>query len=303
MPLSDNALQDVLRMIIKAEPYRKPVINEISDDFLEFTVRFFKDVAYAKLEGMGIDEDWYKRYFLEGDFVPSQKLVYAGLNDKTVLNVFGSSSQKVILRAAPEYYDELLHRVDALIDREFAQVRFALTIKYNDFSVELNLKESLIVINVLGAKHAEIRGAAWSRLGKRLEIPLMLTLARLYEVPRDNYAGKGLSAESRDVDFQFLDKYGNSFRCEVKLVGKGNPESSDSPMARRSNIMVAHTLSSNNKRQLTDRGHHWIELRKAGGYKKAYEVLSYLKIPCVEFDGDLDTALDEIIPAVFEEIT
>ncbi|MDE2820601.1 MAG: CfrBI family restriction endonuclease [Chloroflexota bacterium] len=303
MPLADEALQNVLRMILKGEHYRKAVINEISDDFLRFTVRFFKEIATAKIEGMGITDDWYKRYFLEGRYPPKESLVYTGLNDKTVLNIYGSASRSVILKVVPEYYDELMQRVSDLISSEFSNIRLTMTIRYNDCSVELSFRETLIIVNTLAAKHAEIRGGAWSGLGKRLELPLMLTLAKLYHVPPSHYAGKGLTGENREVDFHFLSRSGDQFFCEVKLMGKGNPESADSTIARRSNIFIAQTLSDKNKSQLTNRGHHWVELGAVDGYRRIHTVFSYLDIPCAEFTGDLDSALDDIIPEVFQEIT
>lgn len=303
MPLTDSALQNVLRMILKGEHYRKAVLSEISDDFFRFTVRFFKDVATAKIEGMEITEDWYKRYFLEGRFPPKETLIYTGLNDKSVVNIYGSASQRVILEVVPEYYTELMQRVDDLISNDFPNIRLSMAIKYNDCSVELSFRETLIVVNTLAAKHAEIRGGAWSGLGKRLELPLMLALAKLYRVPSNRYAGKGLTGENREVDFHFLSRSGDQFFCEVKLMGKGNPESADSTIARRSNIFIAQTLSDKNKSQLTNRGHHWVELGAADGYKRIHTVFTYLDIPCEDFTGDLDSALDEIIPQVFAEIS
>lgn len=302
MPLTDSALQNVLRMILKGEHYRKAVLSEISDDFFRFTVRFFKDVASAKIEGLEITEDWYKRYFLEGRFPPKETLIYTGLNDKSVVNIYGSASRRVILEVVPEYYRELMQRVDDLISNGFPNIRLSMAIKYNDCSVELSFRETLIVVNTLAAKHAEIRGGAWSGLGKRLELPLMLTLAKLYQVPSNHYAGKGMTGESREVDFHFLSKSGDQFFCEVKLMGKGNPESADSTIARRSNIFIAQTLSIKNKSQLTNRGHHWIELGAPDGFKRMFTVFSYLDVPCVEFKGDLDAALDDIIPQIFAEI-
>lgn len=302
MPLTDSALQNVLRMILKGEHYRKAVLSEISDDFFRFTVRFFKDVATAKIDGMEITEDWYKRYFLEGRFPPKETLIYTGLNDKSVVNIYGSASRRVILQVVPEYYTELMQRVDDLISNDFPNIRLSMAIKYNDCSVDLSFRETLIVVNTLAAKHAEIRGGAWSGLGKRLELPLMLTLAKLYQVPPSHYAGKGLTGESREVDFHFLSNSGDQFFCEVKLMGKGNPESADSTIARRSNIFIAQTLSDKNKSQLTNRGHHWVELSAPDGYKRMFTVFTYLDVPCVEFAGDLDAALDEIIPQVFDEI-
>ncbi len=302
MALSGNALQNILRMILKGEHYRKAVIHQISDDFLKFSVQFFKDIVYAKLDGIGIDEDWYKQYFLEGQFPAKDSAIYAGLNNKSVFNIYGTSTREVIMKVAPAYYEEMMQRVNELIKSDYGDLDLQLTISYQGVSVNLTLQETMIVVNTLGAKHSEIRGGAWSGLGKRLEIPLMLTLAKLYQVPRANYSGKGLTGESREVDFHFLSKSGDQYFCEVKLMGKGNPESADSTIARRSNIFIAQTLSETNRSQLTNRGHHWVELGAADGYKRTFTVFTYLDIPCLEFAGDLDPALDEIIPQVFQEI-
>ena len=302
MPLTDSALQNVLRMILKGEHYRKAVIHQISDDFLKFSVKYFKDIVYAKLDGIGIDEDWYKQCFLQGKFPAKDTAIYAGLNAKSIFNIYGSSTRAVVMEVAPAYYEELMQRVDTLIKSDYDDLDLHLTINYQGVSVNLTLQETLIVVNTLAAKHSEIRGGAWSGLGKRLELPLMLALAKLYQVPTSHYAGKGLTGENREVDFHFLSRSGDQFFCEVKLMGKGNPESADSTIARRSNIFIAQTLSEKNKSQLTNRGHHWVELGAVEGYKRIFTVFTYLDIPCVEFDGDLDSALDSIVPQVFEEI-
>ncbi|MCY3717691.1 MAG: CfrBI family restriction endonuclease [Chloroflexi bacterium] len=303
MALSRESLPQVLRMILKGEHYRKVVVDEISSDFMRFTVAFFKDIAYAKIEGMGIDEDWYKRYFLTGRYSKDDTAIYAGLNNKTIVNIYGSAARKVVFKVAPEYYDDMMERVQSLISSEFPDIRVGMSIRYNNCSVDLSFRESLIVLNTLATKHAEIRGGAWSGLGKRLELPLMLTLAKLFQVPRDFYSGKGLTGESREVDFHFINRAGDRFFCEVKLMGKGNPESADSTIARRSNIFIAHTLSERNKSQLTNRGHHWVALGEDAGYARMGTVFSYLDIPCAPFHGDLDSALDTILPFVFEEIS
>ena len=302
MPLSRDALPQVLRMIMKGEHHRRVVLDEISSDFMRFTVSFFKDIAYAKIEGMGIDEDWYKRYFLSGNFPKDDTAIYAGLNNKSIVNIYGGASRQVVFTVAPEYYDDMMERVQSLISREFPDIRLGMTIDYNDLCARLSFRESLIVLNTLAAKHAEIRGGAWSGLGKRLELPLMLTLAKLFQIPRDCYSGKGLTGESREVDFHFINRAGDQFYCEVKLMGKGNPESADSTIARRSNIFIAHTLSERNKSQLNNRGHHWVELGAPDGYQRMHTVFDYLGVPCAPFSGDLEAALDDIIPAVFAEI-
>jgi len=62
-----------------------------------------------------------------------------------------------------------------------------LTIKFKGVSVDLNINESLIVINSLAVKRAALRGGLWSTAGKRVEKPLMQTLCKLYDVPNENY--------------------------------------------------------------------------------------------------------------------
>ena len=302
MALSNKALQNILRMILKSEHYRKVIIEQITDEFFQFTIGYFKDIIAAKLDGEEIDADWYKRYFLTGRFKPEETVVYAGLNQKTVTNIYGSSARNVVFEVTSDYYDELIDKVDALVSADFSNVEIILTIKYNSVSVELTLSETLIVVNTLGAKRLQIRGGAWSDIGKKLELPLMLVLAKLYQVPSGHYAGKGLSGEGRDVDFHFIDSSRNRYRCEVKLMGKGNPESADAAIARDTNIFVADTLSALNKEQLPQRGCHWVELRADKGYKKMFDIFTELGIPCVEFDGSLDQVLDRIIADVFAEI-
>jgi len=302
MALSNNALQNVLRMILKSEHYRKAVIDQITDDFLQFTVQYFREIFLAKYDGKKIDMEWYRKYFLEGRFSTKETAIYAGLNDKTIRNIYGSSARNVVVEVTPDYHNELIDKVSALVNDDFSDVEINLTIKYNQASVDLTLSETLIVVNTLGVKRSEIRGGAWSGLGKKLELPLMLTLAKLYQVPFRHYAGKGLSGEGRDVDFHFIDQSENRYRCEVKLMGKGNPESADAAVARDTDIFIADTLSSLNKEQLPQRGCYWVELRADEGYKKIFEVFTELDIPCVEFDGDLDCALDSLIPEVFAEI-
>ena len=58
----------------------------------------------------------------------------------------------------------------------------------------------------------------------------------------------------REVDFYLIndDKF---YRCEVKLMGKGNPESADAIFARESSIFVADKLSDLNFKGLEVEGY------------------------------------------------
>lgn len=163
----------------------------------------------------------------------------------------------------------------------------------------MNISESLIVINTLAVKRAELRGGAWSTAVKQVEKILMLTLCKLYQVPHANYDLRDLTTSKREVDFYLIDLDERRYQCEVKLMGKGNPESADATIARASDVFVADKLSNLNKEQLTSLNVRWVELPSEGGYRKFKMILDELGIPNSEFSDDLDTRLNEIFNEIF----
>ena len=78
----------------------------------------------------------------------------------------------------------------------------------------------------------------------------MTTLCALSRVPLKYFQQSVLPAsdseeEEREADFELVDNTGHEeYRCEVKLMGKGNPESADAPHARNTQVFVANTLSA-----------------------------------------------------------
>jgi hypothetical protein len=110
-----------------------------------------------------------------------------------------------------------------------------------------------------------------------------------------------LTKQGREVDFHFIDPDGRKYFCEVKLMGKGNPESADAAIARDSEIFVADTLSDLNKTQLTQRETYWIALRDNEGYRRLYSILYDLGIPAQDFAGNLEERLEAILGSLFED--
>jgi hypothetical protein len=164
-------------------------------------------------------------------------------------------------------------------------------------SVELNINESLIIINTLAVKRSELRGGIWSTAGKCVEKPLMKTLCMLYSVDSKYYTAVFKKDSSkkfdREIDF-YLKNNSSSYCCEVKLMGRGNPESADAVIARNTNIFIADTLSEQNKNQLNHLGVYWVELHIHEGYKRFKTVLEKLSIPFTDFKGNLADALNNI---------
>jgi len=301
MTLTQQVTKKIVKKLIAGEDYRIEIVTLINAEFLQFAIDFFKRVASAKLSNEDITVDWYKKEMLSTDLTSDEIAIHSGLNRKTITNMFNSGRREIVINASYEHYDTLYQAIDDLTKVE--DLNLTLHIKFNKVSVELDINESLIVINTLAVKRAALRGGLWSTAGKQTEGPLMQTLCKLFQVSEKNYSLK-LKAKrvrkgevNREIDFFLIEKE-NIHKCEVKLMGKGNPESADAVIARDSKVFVADKLSDQNKAQLDKLGIEWVELRGEVGCNRFYNVLKNLKIPCKKFKGSLEKRVDEILSEI-----
>ena len=163
----------------------------------------------------------------------------------------------------------------------------------------MNINESLIVINTLAVKRSALRGGLWSTAGKRTEKYLMKTLCQIFEVPPKYYDQSKLISSMREIDFYLITDTKN-YRCEVKLMEKGNPESADAIFARESQLFVADKMSDLNKKQAEQLNVEWVELRTKEGYKRFTKVLDKFKIPYKSLNTDINKKLDIIFRKIFD---
>ena len=298
MTLTDQVVKSIITRLIKSQDYRIEIVNLINAEFLQFAVEFFKKIAYAKLDSEEITIEWYKRAFLDKDLSSDDIAIYSGLNKKTISNMYGTAAKTVVIEAANEHFETLYESIQSLVELEKG-IDLTLNIKMKSVSVDLNVSESLIVINTLAVKRAALRGGLWSTAGKSAEKYLMLTLCKLFQVPECNYDAsyfvkdKGKKVD-REVDFYLLNN-GNEYLCEVKLMGKGNPESADAIIARDSNVFVADTLSQQNKNQCEQLGISWVALREQDGFKRFKLILEKYGIPHINYKGNIDQDLSIIL--------
>ncbi|MDR1141748.1 MAG: CfrBI family restriction endonuclease [Planctomycetaceae bacterium] len=301
MTLNNQIVKNIVTRVIKSQDYRIEIANLINADFLQFAVEFFKKIVNAKLNSENITIDWYKNTFIN-ECLPSNDIaINSGLNKKTISNMYGTATKTIVLEAANEHFESLYNCIQKLVETE-KEIDLILTIKMKSISVDLNVSESLIVINTLAVKRSALRGGLWSTAGKSVEKYLMLTLCKLYRLPEENYnaahfvKNKGKKVD-REIDFYLLNN-GKEYLCEVKLMGKGNPENADSIIARDSNIFIADTLSQQNKNQCDQLGIHWVALRDKDGYKRFGLVLEKLGIPHKDYQDNLDNDLPIILDSI-----
>ena len=304
MTLTEQVVRNIIKKLLKGDDYRIEVVSLINSEFLQFAIDFFKKIVDAKLKNQDITVDWYKKEFLDPSLSSEDIAINAGLNKKTIHNMYNSSTKSIVIDASNQHYDYLFTEIKNLVEND-PDIDLMLTIKFKGVSVDLNINESLIVINTLAVKRAALRGGLWSTAGKRVEKPLMQTLCKLYDVPNENYYLKINDKTIQDADFTrevdfYLTQGGDQYKCEVKLMGIGNPESADAVIARDSRVFIADKLSITNKKQLDSLNIEWVELRSKEGFKRFEKVLDQLNIPHKLLPPDIDQKLDEIFKEIFQ---
>jgi len=300
MRLTDEVIKKIIHKVLEGEDYRIEVITLIDAEFLQYVIEFFKKVVDAKLRNENISVDWYKKEFIKSSLPKEDIAINAGLNMKTISNMYNTATREIVLEASTEHYDALYESIKALIEED-QELNIVLTIKFRGVSVDLDINESLVVINTLAVKRAALRGGLWSTAGKSVEKPLLKTLCMLFNVPSKHFDQTQLPESLREVDFYLIgNKPNERYRCEVKLMGKGNPESADVIYARDTKVFIADKLSDLNKKQLNNAGTEWVELRDRTGYRRFLTVLRNLKIPYTDFEGDFDSKLPQIFSKIFE---
>ncbi|TNB61774.1 CfrBI family restriction endonuclease [Campylobacter helveticus] len=276
-------IQSVVAKLLQGDDYREEVINAINLEFLDFALDFFKAILEAKMQDYALNLEWYKTHFINNvKLKPDEAAIYAGMNKKTISNIYGSATKEVVLNVI-DYLESLLTSLGDSSDN----IGITLKITYKNIAVELNLSESLLVINALATKKIALRGGAWSSIGKRVEKPLMLSLCEKCGVKQEFINAEVFSKNKaldfdREVDFKLynMDKT-KEYRVEVKLMGKGNPESADAVIARDSHIFIADTLSEQNKKQLKALGIEFLELKNNERILLDFiDILERLQIPC-----------------------
>ncbi len=302
MTLKDQVVKNIVSRVLRSKDYRIEVVNLINAEFLQFAVDFFKKVCEAKLNSNSITIDWYRDAFLSESLSSDDIAINSGLNKKTISNMYRSATKSIVIDASYEHFDSLYDSIQTLIQNE-PEIDLTLTVKFNSVSVDLNVSESLIVINTLAVKRAALRGGAWSTAGKRAEKYLMLALCKLYKVDPQYYNAEHFVKDrtldvDREIDF-YLKNGKNQYKCEVKLMGQGNPESADAIIARDSRVFVADTLSQQNKNQCDQLGVAWVACRDKDGYKRFKDVLTKFDIPFEDYVGNLEEELDGILEEIF----
>ena len=301
MPASNqrDLVIEVIRLSLGGQDHRDVIVDDIDRRFVKDVLSFFEKVVVAKVRDAEISVDWYKEHFLNEGLGKGEVAWNSGLNLKTIGNKRGTQRKSVVVEESLLHHDKFVELINSLTDED---VDINLSLTMGSATVHLTLNESLVVINALAVRRAAIRGGAWSSMGKQVEGPLMETLCRLFSVDRQ-YFTRSLADDGslREVDYYLLSPDRSQAKCEVKLMGGGNPESADAVIARDSKVFVASTMSDTNKTQMNERFVLWTELQTKNGFLRFRDTLQQLGIPYKELPvkEDYTEEIEQAIKATF----
>jgi hypothetical protein len=87
-------IDKTIKNLLAGKDYREEVVNIINIEFFDFAIVFFKKILYAKMDAKAIDLTWYKENFINNEkFDPAESAIFAGVNKKTVTNIYGSAKK------------------------------------------------------------------------------------------------------------------------------------------------------------------------------------------------------------------
>lgn len=303
MTLLPEVAKKIIIKLLNAEDYRSEIFVIINNEFFNYSLNLLKKMKEKK--STSTNENWYRDNFLNHSLQKDEIAINAGLNMKSISNAYNTTLKEIVIQASNDNYETINQLINELTTIENMNFSLEINDSETNETILLNTFETMLAINNMAVKRAAISGGAWSTAGKRVEKPLMETLCLLYGVDKENYSitYKGTQAQfdgnfEREIDF-FLIKDDNHYKCEVKLMGNGNPESADAVIARGSKVFVGDKLSVTNKAQLDTLGVEWVMLREENGFKRFKTVLENLNIPHTDLNENYMENIDTIFEQVF----
>jgi hypothetical protein len=291
--IGSSNLKRIVVLLLSSESHRPYLVA--------LKTKIYIDFFSSLLDEIGLNEDAttsFKKILIDDQPDLDNKLWYSGINHKTVGDTYGSQGVPAKERALIEIGSNIRQIV-----RESRTSLKSITLEYNQGKiVTLNSEELLSLFLAISTRHASLKGGFASSFGKKVEKLFLITICKIFRVSDDNYYAYDIQDEegfNRETDFYFVNN-DKKFKCELKMMGKGNPEGADSLYARDTSIFIGETLSDTNKKQCEKNNVHWIELKNSG-WKRFGEVFKKLGIKA-EFDPDYEKKLDSILNSIIDNI-
>ena len=168
LTLNPRTVAEVVRALLRGEDHRGIVHELIDDMFLNDVLTFFGKVVEAKLTSQPISLAWYREHFLDPSLDKAEIAHNSGLGLKSIQNKRHSQRKTIVIEEAVAHHDSFVKLIDSLQDNDL-NIDLALTLK--GVTVNLDLNESLVVINAIAVRRAGLRGGGLEYSGQATGSP------------------------------------------------------------------------------------------------------------------------------------
>ena len=155
----NKIIKEIIRRVIlnTNESHRLVVQDVLDEEFINFSIDFFKRIVDKKLSGGSINVDWYKKEFLNEKLNKDDIANNAGLNIKTITNTYNTASKPTVIQASLEHYETFCNTIERLI-KEGGDLEIELTIKFKGVENRWTKKRHLLKLSVVVAclKHTAL---------------------------------------------------------------------------------------------------------------------------------------------------
>lgn len=294
-------LSSIIISILEGKDYRPYVLATINKRFVDHAHALLEKVYGAKKTDKGIE--WWITHLIEKSQTKNEVLWFGGLNNKTVVNMMGTTKREVCIELGKQNIRSL-----EMLLKEFHNDTFPclfISIVWRNGKIELNEIESLILVNALCAMKLSIQGGAWSEVGKKTEKELLYSIFELLGVKPTQYVlvfeemkRKGL-VENREIDgIVFSDDHKKALQIELKLLGIGNPEVADEALARKVDLFLIDRLTPMMIEEARKINIKVIELRSKSALLEIYE---FLRSHAVSVSKPSNIDFTHSIPRILEK--
>ncbi len=303
MKVNANTIKRLIKSILLNENHRLILTASKTDASISFFNDFLNSISERKtltndhsFNGLfqGIEESFFGEY-LSSISIEEEKAKNLGIPGKTIGDAMGSKSKEKI--------NEGIRLFQPIIDQIISEKNFDLQqvkLNFSDSSHVINSEEFMKLLLASSTWISAINGGFNSSFGKQIEKPIMLTLCKIFNVDQSNYHEYDQLDEgdySRETDFYLRGSRQRDIKCEVKMMGRGNPESIDSAWRKGVKVFVGFEISETGKREANDKGVHTLELRDKL-WIKFDKILNHFKIPN-SFDEDWEENIDDYLDEIF----
>lgn len=300
-------ISKIIHSILTGQDYRTYVLATINKRFIdkveELTAEIFE---YKKCGNNWLEkllEDTSKK---QGKANKFKLLWYGGLNDKTVKNMTGGTSEKEVCLEIGKRNLESFRLLLSEIENE-SPYKIKIIIKKDGEQVELDDLESIIFVNIISAMKLTIQGGAWSEVGKQTEKSLLYVIFTILKIPEEDYIlifdemkKKGLVG-NREIDAIVFSKDKEPITIELKLLGIGNPEIGDEALARKVDLFLIDRLTEMMIKESEKIGVKVIEFRQGSPLKEIYNFFSSKNVICSEPEDMSSDELKEKVEKIISE--